>query len=181
MDSNSTRTRTPRRVRGANSNSTRTRTPRRVRGANNNRVPDANEITPARGAGEDEMTTAAAEEDAGGVPIRPLFWESPEAAKLFGFNYNIGEDVPMGLRERLKILSDVLQSCEGYKHVVDHREESPLSPEQIFYLRNKCLYLRTAYSIALDKLGKDGNKWLDTCCQEAIDLLEGLGFNTTCN
>jgi hypothetical protein len=87
----------------------------------------------------------------------------------------------MGLRERLKILSDVLQSCEGYKHVVDHREESPLSPEQIFYLRNKCLYLRTAYSIALDKLGKDGKKWLDTCCQEAIDLLEGLGFNTTCD
>ena len=93
----------------ANSNSTRTRTPRRVRGANN----DANEITPARGAGEDEMVTAAADGDAGGMPIRPLFWESPEAAKLFGFNYNSGEDVLIGLRERVKMLANVLQSCDN--------------------------------------------------------------------
>jgi hypothetical protein len=107
MDSNSTRTRTPRRVRVANSNSTRTRTPRRARGANN----DANEITPARGAGEDEMVTAAADGDAGGMPVRPLFWESPEAAKLFGFNYNSGEDVLIGLRERVKMLANVLQRC----------------------------------------------------------------------
>jgi hypothetical protein len=117
-NSNSTRTRTPRRARVANSNSTRTRTPRRVRGANN----DANEITPARGAGEDEMVTAAADGDAGGMPVRPLFWESPEAAKLFGFNYNSGEDVLIGLRERVKMLANVLQSCEGYKDVVDHCE-----------------------------------------------------------
>jgi hypothetical protein len=107
-----------------------------VRGANN----DANEITPARGAGEDKMVTAAADGDAGGMPVRPLFWVSPEAAKLFGFNYNSGEDVLIGLRERVKMLAYVLQSCEGYKNVVDHCEQWPLSPEQICHLRNKRLY-----------------------------------------
>jgi hypothetical protein len=159
-----------------------TRTPRRARGTNNNRAPNANEITPARAAGENEMVTAAADGDAGGaMPLRPLFWESPEAATLFGFNYNSREDVLVGLRERVNMLSDVLQSCEGYKRVVNHNEEWPLSPEQMCYLRNKCLYLRTAYTIALDKLGKDDNKWVDTCCQEAVDLLGGLGFITTCD
>jgi hypothetical protein len=136
-----------RRGRGHGFNSTRT--PRRAREKNINRAPNANEITPARAAGEDEMVTAAADGDAGGaMPLRPLFWESPEAAKLFGFNYNSGEDVLVGLRERVYMLSDVLQLCEGYKRVVDHSEEWPLSPEQICYLRNKCLYLCTAYTIA---------------------------------
>ena len=29
------------------------------------------------------MVTAAAEGDAGGMPVRPLFWESPEAAAVW--------------------------------------------------------------------------------------------------
>jgi len=125
------------------------------------------------------MVTAAADGDAGGMPVRPLFWESPEAAKLFGFNYNSGEDVLIGLRERVKMLANVLQSCERYKDVVDHCEQWPLSPKQICHLRNKCLYLRTAYTIALEKMGNDGITWVNTCCQEAVDLLGRLGFITT--
>ena len=92
---------------------------------------------------------------------------------------NMREDVLVDLRERVKILADVLQSCEGYKRVIDHSEEWPLSPKQICYLRNKCLYLCTAYTIALDKMGKKGITWVNTCCQEAVDLLGGLGFITT--
>jgi hypothetical protein len=56
------------------------------------------------------------------------YFGSLQRQLLFGFNYKIGEDVHMGLRERVKMLSDVLQSCEGCKHVFDHSKESPLSP-----------------------------------------------------
>ena len=48
-----------------------------------------------------------------------------------------------------------------------------------FFVRNKCLYLRTAYIIALDKLGRGTNTWVNTCCQEAVDVLAHLGFDTT--
>ena len=65
------------------------------------------------------------------------------------------------------------------KDVVDHCEEWPLTPKQICYLRNKCLYLRTAYTIALEKMGNDGITWVNTCCQEVVDLLGCLGFITT--
>ena len=34
----------------------------------------------------------------------PIYWESPEAAKLFGFNYEEGEDVYYGLKERVEVL-----------------------------------------------------------------------------
>ena len=109
-----------------------------------------------------------------------IYWESPEAAKLFGFDYKDGEgdDVFDGLTVRVKILTKVLRSADGYKLVVSHSEEN-LLPEQMFHIRNKCLYLRTAYTIALNKLGRDSNKWVATCCQEALDLLASLGFDTT--
>ncbi len=42
---------------------------------------------------------------------------------------------------RVKILTEVLRSADGYKCVVSHSEEN-LLPEQIFHIRNKCLYLR---------------------------------------
>ncbi len=49
------------------------------------------------------MVTAAVDGDAGGaMPLGPLFWESPEAAKLIGFNYNNGEDIFVGRREESK-------------------------------------------------------------------------------
>ncbi len=44
-------------------------------------------------------------------------------------------------------------------------------------MRNKCLYLHTAYIIALDKLGRGTNTWVNTCCWEAVDLLGHLGFD----
>ncbi len=108
----------------------------------------------------------------------PIYWESPEAAKLFGFDHKNGDDVFDGLTARVKILTKVLRSSDAYKRVVSHSEEN-LLPEQNFHIRNKCLFLRTAYTIALNKLGRDSNNWVATCCQEALDLLAGLGFDTT--
>jgi hypothetical protein len=71
-----------------------------------------------------------------------------------------------------------MQSCDGYKRVVTNSTKS-LLPKQILYARNKCLYLHTAYIIALDKLGRGTNTWVNTCCQEAVDVLARLGFDTT--
>ncbi len=71
-----------------------------------------------------------------------------------------------------------MRSSDAYKRVVSHSEEN-LLPEHFFHIRNKCLFLRTAYTIALNKLGRDSNNWVATCCQEALDLLAGLGFDTT--
>jgi hypothetical protein len=54
-----------------------------------------------------------------------------------------------------------------------------LTPKQIFHIQNQCLYLRTAYSIALTKMGLDSNTWIGTCCKEAVKQLSSLGFNLT--
>ncbi len=113
-----------------------------------------------------------------GVDLPPIYWESPEAAKLFGFDYKKGDDVFDGLKVRVKILTEVLRSPDAYKHIVSHSKDN-LLPEQIFHIRNKCLFLRPAYAIALNKLGRDSNNWVATCCQEAVDVLAGLGFDTT--
>jgi hypothetical protein len=96
---------------GTTKNSNTTRTPKRTGGTSDNCAPGAIEITPARAAGEEKVTFA--DGDAGGMPgVFLLFWESPEMAKLLGFDYNSGEDVFMGLKERVKIISKVLQSCD---------------------------------------------------------------------
>jgi hypothetical protein len=127
-----------------------------------------------------EVITPCRDQPDAGLDDLPIYWESPEAAKLFGFDYKNGDgdDVFNGLTARVNILTEVLRSSDGYKRVVSHSEEN-LLPEQIFHIRNKCLYLRTAYTIALNKLGRDSNNWVATCCQEALDLLAGLGFDTT--
>ncbi len=112
------------------------------------------------------------------MDLPPIYWDSLEAAKLFGFNYSNRDDVFDGLKVRVKILTEVLRSSDAYKRIVSHSEENLLH-EQIFHIRNKCLFLCTAYVIASKKLGRDSNNWVATCCHEAVDLLAGLGFDTT--
>jgi hypothetical protein len=113
-----------------------------------------------------------------GLDSLHIYWESPEAAKLFSFDYKNKDDIFDGLTARVKILTKVLRSSDAYKRVVSHSENN-LLPEQFFHIRNKCLFLHTAYTIALNKLGRDSNNWVATCCQEALDSLVGLGFDTT--
>ena len=58
----------------------------------------------------------------------PLYWDSPEAAKLFGFNYKNGDVGYTGLQQIIELLSYTQQSHDGYKRVVAHVECEPLSP-----------------------------------------------------
>jgi hypothetical protein len=61
----------------------------------------------------------------------PSYWDSPEAAKLFGFSYKNGDDVYMGLQQIVESLSYTQQSHDGYKRFVAHFERGPLTPKQI--------------------------------------------------
>jgi hypothetical protein len=109
----------------------------------------------------------------------PSYWDSPEAAKLFGFSYKNGDDVYTGLHKIDELLSYTQQSHDGYKQFVAHVEREPLTSKHIFHIQNQCLYLKTAYSIALTKMGQDSNTWIGTCCKEAVEKLSSLGFNLT--
>jgi hypothetical protein len=113
-----------------------TRTPGRARGAKSKLAPDANEITPARGAGAASAITPGNDDgqvnDVGGEvgcqvssvvvsnvgSSSPLYWDSPEAAKLFGFSYQDGHDVHKGVQDIVTSLTRVQQSHDGYKHFV---------------------------------------------------------------
>mmetsp|Transcript_383 Transcript_383/g.861 ORF Transcript_383/g.861 Transcript_383/m.861 type:complete len:956 (-) Transcript_383:398-3265(-) len=109
----------------------------------------------------------------------PLYWLSPEAALLFGFDH--GADVYNGLEKLIETFSTVLQSWQGYAttNIIQFDNDGGLTHHAIFELRNKCLYLRTAYQIALEEL-QVGVKWED-CCNKAASKLAPLGFNAASN
>ena len=48
--------------------------------------------------------------------VRSIYWESMEAANLFGFEY--GDDVYVGIQKRIQLLSDALNLYDGYKRKV---------------------------------------------------------------
>jgi hypothetical protein len=69
------------------------------------------------------------------------YWDSPEAAILFGFNYHNKEVVFTGLEERVELLQGVFVKSDGYRDVVANSYEQSLSDYQVFQIRNKCLFL----------------------------------------
>ena len=109
---------------------------------------------------------------------KPVYWDSPEAAILFGFNE--GDDVYNKLGERVTLLKGALQKPDGYKSILQ-RSEEPLNADQVFKIRNKCVFLIQAYQIALEKLGTNNTRWKKDCCQEAVNRINDIGFDTTIN
>jgi hypothetical protein len=108
--------------------------------------------------------------------VRSIYWESMEAANLFGFEY--GDDVYVGVQKRIQLLSDALNLYDGYKHIVEGEGEG-LSEYQVFNIRNKSLYRRCAYDIALKRLGKDTLNWTMGCCKEAVLKANEMGIQAT--
>ncbi len=51
-----------------------------------------------------EVITPCRDQPDAGLDDLPIYWESPEAAKLFGFDYKNGDDVFDGLTARVKYL-----------------------------------------------------------------------------
>ena len=108
-----------------------------------------------------------------------IYWESPEAAKPFGFSYKNGDNVYKRLKDRIHLLSEVQRSEDKYTRFITDIEKKPLTTKQIFLFRKKCMYLRTAYTIALEKLGHNKHTWVNTCCKEAVEMLAYLGLDYT--
>jgi hypothetical protein len=54
----------------------------------------------------------------------PLYWDSPEAAKLFGFSYQDGDDVHKGVQDIITSLTRAQQSHDGYKHFVANIDQA---------------------------------------------------------
>ena len=102
------------------------------------------------------------------------YWDSPEAATLFGFSNENGDDVHKGVQDIVTLLSRAQQLHDGYTCFVANINCAPLTLTQIFCLKSQCLYLRTAYQIALMKFGRGNNTWLETCCGGAIRKLSSL-------
>lgn len=87
----------------------------------------------------------AAEETA--VTNPPSFWDTREAARLFGFEQ--GVNVRQCLQERIDMLKKVNASKNGYSMIVPN--PTKCTENDKFKLRQKALILAKAYTIALDK------------------------------
>ena len=109
-----------------------------------------------------------------------IYWESREAANLFGFNYDEEEDVYQGLKDRIHMLGIVVKKPNGYKNAVEKSDEF-MSDYSIFTIRNKCIFLRAAYEIAIQDMGKDNNTWICHCCKVAVKQVNLIGIDTTIN
>ena len=108
--------------------------------------------------------------------VHSRYWESKEAANLFGFQY--GDDVYEGLEQRIQLLSDSVNQFHGYRSIVEGEGEG-LSEYQIFNIRNKPSYLHCAYDIALKQLGKVTMNWTVGCCKEAVLKVNEMGIQAT--
>lgn len=116
--------------------------------ANANAVAEAEVVTPAKATTQStEETMDATDANAvAEVNSRSIYWESSEAAKLFGFDH--GDDVYVGLQNRIKLLSGAISNCHGYRDIVDGGGEN-LSLQQFFDLRVRAIYLRCSYMLLL--------------------------------
>ena len=110
-----------------------------------------------------------------------IYWSSSEAKLLFGFD-EIDDDVDVveGLKDRILLLQKVNEREDGYQLVIPMTEDSSdcVSNHNKFTIRNKSLFLIRAYQIALEK-PRVGVRWIDDCCQPAVDELNNLGVKTT--
>eukprot|EP01082_Thalassiosira_pseudonana_P005736 g5621.t1 g5621 contig2:924644-925877(-) len=120
----------------------------------------------------------AAEETA--VTNPPSFWDTREAARLFGFEQ--GVNVRQCLQERIDMLKKVNASINGYSMIVPN--PTKCTENDKFKLRQKALILAKAYTVALEKqtVGRGSQdhtstifSWEDAAII-AVKELNALGF-----
>ena len=75
-------------------------------------------VTPTRTDSDEEDEDNEEEEEGANVATQPIYWSSPEAAKLFGCNYNAGDDPYELLEERIELLENAFDHYNGYREVV---------------------------------------------------------------
>jgi len=106
-------------------------------------------------------------------------WDSPEAFKLFHPTEE-DESPRDAIKCRIQKLSTVLQYARGYENVLEGGDPDKACTEsEVFFVRQKCMCLRTAHSIALDDWhweNKHGRTWQD-CCVEALKRVNSVGYS----
>ena len=107
---------------------------------------------------------------------RSVYWDSTEAAKLFGCTQ--GEDVFDFLVTHMKQLTSALQCSEAYKIIVVGGGEH-MSQHDIFTIRNRCFFLRLAYIYAMERLGNSTMNYTRDCCGDAVLRCNNLGIVMT--
>ena len=107
---------------------------------------------------------------------RSVYWDSTEAAKLFGCTH--GEDVFDCLVTHMKQLPSALQCSEAYKIIVvgggDH-----MSQHDIFTIHNRCVVLRLAYIYAIERLGNSTMNYTRDWCGDSVLQCNNLGIVMT--
>ena len=107
-------------------------------------------------------------------------WVHKKTRELFGIQEG---DVRVQLEARAEKLRKVMNLEEELRTIMSEPHEdmrdTPLEQEKAGELRNKSLYLRLAYTNALEhyKIGRNPISW-ETCCKQAIDHLKGIGIAT---
>ena len=71
--------------------------------------------------GDETMVGGTTNIDArrGGCGSVPIYWDSPEASKLFGFCYENGDNVFQGIEKQIDLLAEVMKSHDGYKKLLE--------------------------------------------------------------
>jgi hypothetical protein len=94
----------------------------------------------------------------------------------------VGTDVYHSLQDRIDSLEEATLSVNGYKQLLlnsnnNNDQQQPMTEKQIFKFRHQCLFLRTAYQVAIEKMGIVHNNF-KKACSEAMTKLNSLGFDT---
>ena len=108
-------------------------------------------ITPVQNNDNDEDEEEEEDgtsDNAGSADGRALYWSSTEAAKLFLGSKLATEDVFDCLEGRIELLDKVINNYDGYREVVVVEGEG-LSEFNVFHIRIKSMYLRTATHLHL--------------------------------
>eukprot|EP00581_Thalassiosira_minuscula_P011088 CAMPEP_0183717904 /NCGR_PEP_ID=MMETSP0737-20130205/11334_1 /TAXON_ID=385413 /ORGANISM="Thalassiosira miniscula, Strain CCMP1093" /LENGTH=1299 /DNA_ID=CAMNT_0025947381 /DNA_START=283 /DNA_END=4182 /DNA_ORIENTATION=+ len=102
----------------------------------------------------------------------PMFWQSHDAAKLFG--YKKGDDVVQGLRDRIELLKKANETVDGWKTLIpDDGKEDNYSQYDIMIVRHKAQYLIKAYLLAINRMNLIPFR---ECCNIALKDLTELGL-----
>ena len=103
------------------------------------------------------------------------WWDTKEARNIFAPTSPVGgTDIIVSLR--IDLLDSVLTS-KNVEKVVNKATECKLDDKHAVEIVYKCLYLRQAYQIALEKIATPQTTWED-CCREAIEKLANVGIKS---
>jgi hypothetical protein len=111
--------------------------------------------------------------------LNEIYWEQTEARMLF-CPRDDDNTVRETLMRRIVRLRLVNSSNEGWREViVGHDCDNDCSMNDIFEIRQRCLFLCRAYIIALETM-TSGTSW-GKCCSEACERLNAVGATLATN